>query len=168
MFVFFENFAEMDDEIKKREAVHGLSRVIAGIGWPWLTKRGEVEFDFTLDGRNLVWNRTATDWINSPTSIEEVGSIHTVQGYDLNFAGVIIGPELAFDVEKQELVAVRSNYFDSKGKQNNPGSTLSDADLLGYICNIYRVLMTRGIKGTYIYVANPALRTHLKRFFPGA
>lgn len=163
---FFDNFGEMEDEIRKQETIHGLSRVIAGIGWPWLSKRGEVSIDFTLDGRDLVWNRTATDWINSPTSIEEVGSIHTVQGYDLNFAGVIVGPELDFDLEKQELVAVRASYFDSKGKQNNPGATLSDVDLLGYICNIYRVLMTRGIKGTYIYVANPSLRAHLKKFFP--
>lgn len=165
---FFDNFAELADEIKDRETEHGLSRVVAGYGWPWLTKRGNVSVDFTLDGRDLVWNRTATDWINSPTSADEVGSIHTVQGYDLNFAGVIVGPELDFDVNKQELVVVKSSYFDTKGKQNNPGSTLSDADLLGFICNIYRVLLTRGIKGTYIYVVNPNLREHLKKFFPQA
>ena len=165
---FFDNFADLDAAIKLQDSVHGLSRVIAGYGWPWASQAGKAPFDFTLDGINLIWNRTATDWINSPTSHEEVGSIHTVQGYDLNYAGVIVGPELDFDLEAKELVVIKDNYHDKKGKQNNPGSKLSDEDLLGFICNIYRVLLTRGIKGTYICVVNPSLRAHLKEFFPNA
>jgi DUF2075 family protein/predicted GIY-YIG superfamily endonuclease len=165
---FFDSFAEMDSAIKMLDDKHGLSRVIAGYGWPWLSQGGKATHDFTIEGIPLIWNRTATDWINSPTSHEEVGSIHTVQGYDLNYAGVIIGPELDFDSQSQELRVVKENYHDKKGKQNNPGSKLTDDDLLGFICNVYRVLMTRGILGTYIYVVNPALREHLKQFFPKA
>jgi DUF2075 family protein len=165
---FFDNFAELNSAIKIQNSAHGLSRVIAGYGWPWASQGGKASLDFTLDGIDLVWNRTATDWINSPTSHEEVGSIHTVQGYDLNYAGVIVGPELDYDFEKQELVVIKANYHDKKGKQNNPGSKLSDKELLGFICNIYRVLMTRGIKGTYVYVVNPRLRAHLKQFFPNS
>lgn len=163
---FFDSFAEMNEAIKKRDAKYGLSRVIAGYGWPWISQGGKASHDFKIDGIPLIWNRTATDWINSPTSHEEVGSIHTVQGYDLNYAGVIVGPELDFDSHTQELRVIKENYHDKKGKQNNPGSKLTDDDLLGFICNIYRVLMTRGIRGTYIYVVNPALRAHLRKFFP--
>jgi DUF2075 family protein len=163
---FFDSFAEMDEAIKKLDAKHGLSRVIAGYGWPWVSQGGKATHDFAIDGIPLIWNRTATDWINSPTSHEEVGSIHTVQGYDLNYAGVIVGPELDFDSQTQELRVIRENYHDKKGKQNNPGSKLTDDDLLGFICNVYRVLMTRGIRGTYIYVVNPELRVHLRKFFP--
>jgi DUF2075 family protein/predicted GIY-YIG superfamily endonuclease len=163
---FYDSFADMDSAIKMLDDKHGLSRVIAGYGWPWLSQGGKATHDFTIEGIPLIWNRTATDWINSPTSHEEVGSIHTVQGYDLNYAGVIIGPELDFDSQSQELRVVKENYHDKKGKQNNPGSKLTDDDLLGFICNVYRVLMTRGILGTYIYVVNPALREHLKQFFP--
>jgi DUF2075 family protein len=165
---FFDSFAEMHSAINNLNDEHGLSRVIAGYGWPWVSQGGKASHDFTIDGVPLVWNRTATDWINSPTSHEEVGSIHTVQGYDLNYAGVIIGPELDFDSKSQELRVIKANYHDKKGKQNNPGSKLSDDDLLGFICNVYRVLLTRGIRGTYIYVVNPALREHLKQFFPKA
>ncbi len=165
---FFDSFAEMHSAIKNLNDEHGLSRVIAGYGWPWVSQGGKASHDFTIDGVPLVWNRTATDWINSPTSHEEVGSIHTVQGYDLNYAGVIIGPELDFDSQGKELRVIKDNYHDKKGKQNNPGSKLSDDDLLGFVCNVYRVLMTRGIRGTYIYVVNPALREHLRQFFPKA
>ena len=165
---FFDSFAEMDSAIKKLDGKHGLSRIIAGYGWPWISLGGKAMHDFTIEGIPLIWNRTATDWINSTTSHEEVGSIHTVQGYDLNYAGVIIGPELDFDSQSQELRVIKDNYHDKKGKQNNPGSKLSDDDLLGFVCNVYRVLMTRGIRGTYIYVVNPALRDHLRQFFPKA
>ena len=54
-------------------------------------------FDIEMDGVALRWNSTPNDWIASPQSLDEVGSIHTVQGYDLNYAGVIIGPDLRFD-----------------------------------------------------------------------
>lgn len=165
---FFESFAHMNQAINQKENEVGLSRLIAGYGWPWLSQGGKADHDFVIDGIPLIWNRTATDWINSPTSHEEVGSIHTVQGYDLNYAGVIVGPELGFDKESQSLVVYKEKYHDKKGKQNNPGRKLMDSELLGFICNVYRVLMTRGIKGTYIYVVDPDLRAYLKDFFPQA
>ncbi|MFM1784918.1 MAG: hypothetical protein RLZZ579_1195 [Actinomycetota bacterium] len=165
---FFESFTRMNKAIMQKENEAGLSRLIAGYGWPWLSQGGKADHDFVIDEIPLIWNRTATDWINSPTSHEEVGSIHTVQGYDLNYAGVIVGPELGFDQESQSLVVYKEKYHDKKGKQNNPGRKLTDSELLGFICNVYRVLMTRGIKGTYIYVVDPDLRDYLKKFFPSA
>jgi hypothetical protein len=103
-----------------------------------------------------------------PKSVDEVGSIHTVQGYDLNYAGVIIGPDLGYDAASGKLVFNRSSYFDSKGKENNPliGRPYSDDDLLRFVVNIYSVLLTRGIRGTFIYVSDPSLRERLKRFIP--
>jgi DUF2075 family protein len=157
----------MKAELDKREAEHGLSRLIAGFAWPWLSRVSSQTPDIQIGDTRLFWNRTATDWINSKTSAQEVGSIHTVQGYDLNYAGVIIGPDLRFDEENQRLVFDRKNYFDVKGKENNPtlGIKYTDEDLLGYVVNIYKVLLTRGIKGTYIYAYDEALRKHLRRFF---
>lgn len=96
-----------------------------------------------------------------------MGSIHTVQGYDLNYAGVIIGPDLRFDTDQQRIVFDRANYFDKKGKENNPrlGLEFDDEDLLEYVTNIYGVLLTRGIKGTYVYVCDPDLRRYLAPYF---
>ena len=99
-----------------------------------------------------------------------MGSIHTIQGYDLNFAGVIIGNDLRYDAARHRLYFDRSNYHDTKGKENNRalGIRFTDDDLLHFVTNIYAVLLTRGIRGTYVYVCDPALREVLRPMIPTA
>ena len=166
----FDSLQAMRDEVLLRDAESGLSRLVAGFAWEWKTKFDKEAFDIELDGLRLRWNGTATDWIASAGSVQEVGSIHTVQGYDLNYAGVIIGPDLRFDPLSGRLFVDRASYFDTKGKENNPrlGKTYSDEDLLRFISNIYAVLLTRGIRGTYVYVCDPALREYLREYIPSA
>lgn len=167
-FRFFDNVAEMREEIRTRDREVGLSRLVAGFAWEWKTKYDKDAFDIVIDDVQLRWNGTQTDWIASPLSLDEVGSIHTVQGYDLNYAGVIIGPDLRYDADAGRIVFDRRFYFDKKGKENNParGLIYSDEDLLRYVTNIYTVLLTRGIQGTYVYVSDPTLRSHLRKLFP--
>jgi DUF2075 family protein len=164
---FFTDFGELRQAIQAREREHGLARLIAGYAWPWRSKTDKHAFDIELDGEQLRWNSTQRDWINSPGSIDEVGSIHTVQGYDLNYAGVIIGKDLRYDAGSGRIVFDRSQYFDKKGRENNPklGIIYTDEDLLQYVRNIYTVLLTRGILGTYVYVCDAALRERLQAFF---
>ena len=87
-----------------------------------------------------------------------------MQGYDLNYAGVIIGNDLQWDEDAQRLVVDRYSYFDKKGKENNPtlGKTYSEEDLLRYVCNVYAVLMTRGVRGTYVYICEKALERRVR------
>jgi len=167
-FRFFEDVASMRDAVVQKNSEVGLSRLVAGFAWPWVSKKDPTAPDIELDGVKFFWNRRVTDWINSPTSLEEVGSIHTVQGYDLNYAGVIIGSDLGYDPLKRKMVFHRENYHDKKGKENNPrlGIVYSDHDLLEYVSNIYRVLLTRGIRGTYVYACDPALRAYLRALIP--
>jgi DUF2075 family protein len=157
---FYDDFAQMQKDILEMDQKHGLSRLLAGFAWPWVTKNDKSAFDIEIQGVKLRWNQTAVDWVNSPGSVNEVGSIHTIQGYDLNYAGVIIGADLGFDPIENTLVFNRDNYFDSKGKENNPtlGVKYSDEDLKQFVINIYKVLMTRGIKGTFVYVSDASLR----------
>lgn len=164
---FFDDLGEMRDEIVKRDAEHGLSRLVAGYAWKWRSKRDRDAYDIEIDGIRLRWNSTQTDWVSSPTSLSEVGSIHTIQGYDLNYAGVIIGPDLRYDPDAERLVFDRANYFDAKGMENNNrrGITYTDADILEYVVNIYGVLLTRGIRGTYVYVCDANLRDRLRPYF---
>lgn len=166
----FDDIEAMRAAILKRDADVGLSRLVAGFAWPWTSKNDSAAFDITIDGLDLRWNSTATDWIASPGSVLEVGSIHTVQGYDLNYAGVIIGPDLRFDPIEKRLFVERASYFDKKGKENNPalGLTYSDDDLLRFITQIYGVLLTRGILGTFVYVCDAPLREYLRRFIPAS
>lgn len=164
-FRIFDDFSDMRDAIMAKDKEFGLSRLVAGYAWPWSSRNDKAATDIEIDGIQMQWNQTPVDWINSPNSVNEVGSIHTVQGYDLNFAGVIIGPDLGYDETTGQLTFNRDSYFDTKGKENNPrlGITYTDEDLLEFVKNIYRVLLTRGIKGTYLFITSPYLREHLKK-----
>lgn len=166
----FDDLGELREEIRARDAEVGLARMVAGYAWEWKTKNDKSAFDIEVDGLQLRWNGTQVDWIASPKSLDEVGSIHTVQGYDLNYAGVIIGNDLRYDPVRGQLYVDRSSYFDVKGKENNPklGRIYTDDDLLRFITNIYAVLLTRGIRGTYLYVVDAALREYLRKFFPSS
>lgn len=167
-FRSFDSVAHMRDQIFQRNAEVGLSRMVAGFAWPWKSKKDRNEFDIEIGQTQLRWNSVIADWIASSKALEEVGSIHTVQGYDLNYVGVIIGLDLRFDPERRRLFIDRNSYFDKKGKENNPvlGRKYSDDDLLRFITQIYAVLMTRGVRGTYVYACDPKLREYLKAFIP--
>ncbi|KAF2657685.1 hypothetical protein K491DRAFT_703363 [Lophiostoma macrostomum CBS 122681] len=143
-FRMFDSVAEMRDEILRRDADVGLSRMVAGYAWEWKTKKDKDAFDIEIDQVQLRWNSTPTDWVSSRNALAEVGSVHTIQGYDLNYVGVIIG------------------------KQNNRalGTTCSNDDLLRFITQIYAVLLTRGIRGTYVYACDQGLREYLRGFIP--
>ncbi len=86
-----------------------------------------------------------------------------MQGYDLNYAGVIIGEDLRYDELTRHVVVDRAAYRDKKGKENlaQLRRPTTDDDLLALVQNIYGVLLTRGILGTYIYVCDPGLREYL-------
>lgn len=160
---------ELVELIGRKNSSHGLSRVVAGYAWDWVSKKNPQDYDIHLaNDVHLRWNSTITDWINSPKSANEAGSIHTVQGHDLNFAGVIIGRDLQYDLEAEKLVVSKEDYRDKTGKRNNKlaGKTTTDEMLLEFITNIYYVLMTRGVHGTFIHVVDPGLREYLVRYFP--
>lgn len=151
----------MVDKIKEKDSEHKLARVVAGYAWPWHTKPGSKSiqnYDIEIDGLKLVWNSTAHDWVNSTNAVNEVGCIHTVQGYDLNYTGVIIGPEFYYDKLNNKFAVNKKKYFDINGRN---GIT-DPSELERYIINIYKTLLTRGIKGTYIYIFDDNLREYFK------
>jgi len=153
----FDDISEMYQTIKEKDKEHGLSRMVAGYAWPWKTKKDRNAYDIEIDGLNMRWNSTTGDWVNSANALNEIGCIHTVQGYDLNYVGVIIGSEISFDEEQRKIVVDKSKYFDANGKR----SIANKEELQRYIINIYKTLLTRGIRGTYIYVIDEKL----KKFF---
>ena len=171
----FNNVAEMVSEIKKKNAKYGLCRTVAGYAWDWKTK-GKIKpftkddadltdkliesglYDIGIDGAKFIWNTEYNGWLAAPNSVNEIGCIHTIQGFDLNYAGVIIGDELRYSEEKG-LYIDRKNYKDRNGL-----SAASDEELLEYILNIYKVLCTRGMLGTYIYACDEGLRDHLRKY----
>jgi uncharacterized protein len=165
----FTDLGRMRQELLRLDDRHGLSRLLAGFAWPWKSKKDKTATDIAIDGLNLRWNSTATDWVGTQNSRYEVGSIHTIQGYDLNYAGVIIGPDLSYDETTGRVVFNRDSYFDVKGKENNSKLKIeyTDEQIREYVINVYNVLLTRGILGTFVYVCDEPLRKHLAiAYFP--
>ncbi|WP_295793539.1 DNA/RNA helicase domain-containing protein [Mucilaginibacter sp.] len=158
-FVLFDSVETMVSEIKLRESEGGLARLIAGFSWPWISKNDKTAYDIIIDNYKLQWNSVSDDFINSANALNEVGCIHTTQGYDLNYAAIIFGNEISYDKEINEIVILKDNYYDRNGK-----SSIKDPlELKGFIINIYKTIMLRGIKGTYLYVCDKNLRDYFEK-----
>ena len=156
----YRNCKEMVDAIKGKEKELSLCRVVAGYAWPWNRKQVQ-DYTIKIQGHSYRWNMVYDNWIQTKTAIDEIGCIHTTQGYDLNYTGVIIGEDIKYDPETGEIYAVKENYYDQQGKS---GVAFNPEALRSYLTNIYLTLLTRGIKGTYIYVCDDELRKYFERF----
>ena len=165
----FKDVDKMIRSIKEKDAEMGLCRVVAGYAWPWYTDKRKrkkhpewPDYDIKIQGHEYCWNSVTDNWIGKKNSINEIGCIHTVQGYDLNYAGVIIGEDIKYDTSSGMIISDKTNYYDQLGKS---GAADNPKLLRDYLINIYLTLMTRGIKGTYIYVCDNALREYMEQFF---
>lgn len=157
-FLIFDDLSDMVKEIDQRNSSYGLARLVAGYSWPWVSKKSPKLHDIEIGGLRLRWNSTTADWINAKDAADEVGCIHTTQGYDLNYTGVIFGHEIRYDEKLNQIIIDRNNYHDRNGKQ-----TIEDPNKLKqYILNIYRTIMLRGIRGTFLYACDDSLRRYLK------
>ncbi len=161
-FLLFDDMSALVKEIGLKNQHYGLARLVAGYAWPWLSKKNPDLHDIEIDNVQLRWNSASTDWINTKGATLEVGCIHTTQGYDLNYTGVIFGKEIRYDKVHDQIVIDQNNYFDRNGKQ-----TIKTSDeLKQYILNIYKTIMLRGIKGTFVYACDDDLRDYLKQHIP--
>lgn len=156
----FDDMAFMLERLQEKENEFGLCRSMSGYSWPWVSKTNASEPDAVIDGVDMFWNRESIDWINSTTEVTEMGCIHTVQGYDLNYAAVIFGEEIIYDNDDKKIKVIKSKYHDTKGKQ----AIEDEGELLKYIIKIYKTMMYRGIRGTFIYVCNEDLREYFKKY----
>lgn len=162
--LIFDSLQDLYSELEVKENEFGLCRLVAGFAWPWVSDiRGSTPdaIDIKIDGLEFQWNRTPEDWVNSPNAINEVGSIHTTQGYDLNYTGVIFGEEITYNKDTNRIEIIKEKYFDKYGKQQ-----ATDEDLKAYIINIYKTLMYRAIKGSFLFACDKNLRKYFKEHIP--
>ena len=156
----FDNMSYMMERLQEMENEFGLCRSMSGYSWPWVSKKDANTPDAIIDGVNMFWNRESIDWINSTTEVTEMGCIHTVQGYDLNYSAIIFGEEITYDKSSKKIKVIKSKYHDTKGKQ----ALENEDELLKYIIKIYKTMMYRGIRGTYIYVCDKNLREYFEKY----
>ena len=162
----FDNPNEMIENIKKLDKKMGLCRNVAGYDWEWKTQgksyddiRKKGLYDIKFDGKKYIWNHTREGWILSSNAVNEIGCLHTVQGYDLNYVGVIIGLDLSYNKEKNKIEVHINELKDTNVKRGTEEETVEK-----YIINTYKVLLERGIKGCYIYACDESMQKYLKKY----
>lgn len=164
----FTNIQDFVAAMQKRESEYGLSRMVAGFAWKWSSKEDKREYDIRIDGMEFRWNSTQNNWIGSKNAPEEVGSIYTVQGDDLNYVGIIIGNDLLY--RNGKLIFNREACADSGAMKRSQrqvanNEQISEDDMLEQILRIYRILMNRAVKGVYIYACDGELSKYLANYF---
>lgn len=161
-FVLHDSFTDFVNSFERNYQEHNLSRMIAGYAWKWVSKNDTKAQDIVIDNIGHRWNCTYDNWVgrgvDNPQIAHEVGCIHSIQGYDLSYAYVIIGEDLVLG-ESGVPESNKASYYDRNGF-----ATASKQELDRYVKNIYYVLLTRGILGTHIYVKSPKLRDYFSKF----
>ena len=173
-FQIFDNPLEMHNKIKEKNKINNKSRVVAGYCWDWISQKRPDLKDITIDefGYKATWNLTSdgSEWIISPKSVEEVGCIHTCQGLEVDYIGVIVGRDLVANdgVLKTDPSARAKTDASLKGYKKelkeDPISAELKADEL--IRNTYRTLMSPGMKGCYVYFVDEATADYFKSKLP--
>ena len=153
----------MYQEIVERNRTANKARLVAGYCWDWKGKADPSIRDVAIPEHDFAmrWNlgRDGGLWIVQPESVNEIGCIHTCQGLELDYVGVIIGPDLLVrdGVVVTDPDARSKNDSSVKGhkklRQTQPEEARRLADRI--IKNTYRTLMTRGQKGCYVYCTDP-------------
>lgn len=161
---------EMRELVIERNRVSNRARILAGYCWEWLKKeQNNTDYhDIKIGSFEMSWNLgNGEPFAVSDTSINEVGCIHTAQGLEFDYVGVIIGDDMRFenghvvtDFSKraktdQSLKGIKKLYKESPEEARNRADEI--------IKNTYRTLMTRGMKGCYIYCTDQGMSEYLKK-----
>lgn len=172
-FMVFDDPDLLHQEIINKNRVDKNSRVVAGYCWNWISKRNRNLFDIKIGNYSAKWNLSEHGGLFAihENSVTEVGCIHTCQGLDFNYVGVIIGPDLIVRNGKvltdgtKRASTDRSLRGITQDLRNGKPEALLTADMI--IKNTYRTLMTRGMKGCYIYCTDPETQHYFKEKLSG-
>jgi hypothetical protein len=158
----FDNPVDMRDELRELNKINNKARMIAGYCFDWNVKNKRGDWDIILPyGFKAKWNLEKDDhWAVNPDSFEEVGCIHTCQGMEFEYTGVIIGKDLLY--RNGHVVTDRSAISKDDRSSGISLRTTSEADADKLIRRTYKVLLSRALKGCYIYCEDRALSDYLK------
>ncbi len=155
----------MRDELRKLNQINNKTRMIAGYCYDWNVKKKRGDWDIILpNGFKAKWNLEKDDhWAVNPKSFEEIGCIHTCQGMEFDYVGVFIGKDLYY--ADGQVKTNRNAISKDDGSSGIRLKSTSDEEAEILIRRTYKVLLTRGIKGCYIYCEDDNLRDYLKDKF---
>lgn len=158
-FKIFRSPEELEGAIIEKMVQGFSARLTAGFCWEWSKNPkidGNLENDVVIGDFERPWNARpeasklargipkASLWATDPNGLDQIGCIYTIQGFELDYVGVIVGNDLIYNFDEQKWEGVKANCADSVVKRS--GDLFTDL-----IKNTYRVLLTRGLKGCYVY-----------------
>lgn len=166
-FRIFDNPNALHEAIIEKNK-ENRARVVAGYCWPWISKKDPSAYDIIIGDYKRKWNlnQDGSLWIIAEKSVDQVGCIHTCQGLEVDYIGVIIGPDL---IVRDGKVITDPNARDRHDKsirghkalaKKDSQKALKATDLI--IKNTYRTLMTRGMKGCYVYATDQETANYFK------
>ncbi len=169
-FQIVDSPSKLRDIIFEKNKEKNKARLVAGYCWDWVSKNNTLLKDIKFPEYNFAmkWNLASDGglWAIAPESVNEVGCIHTCQGLELDYIGVIVGPDFVVRDEKIITDATKRSKMDSSikgykaGLATNPDETKKRANAI--IKNTYRTLLTRGMKGCYVYFVDEETRDYFK------
>lgn len=167
-FQVLDSPQQIHEMIIEKNKLNNKARMLAGYCWKWISKSNPALKDIVIGDYSATWNLSqhGQAWIIHPDSVNEVGCIHTCQGLELDYVGVIIGPDL---IVRNGQIITDANQRASTDKsisgykkmlKEHPASAKAIADMI--IKNTYRTLMTRGMKGCYVYSTDLETQEYFK------
>ncbi|TLP36216.1 DUF2075 domain-containing protein [Arcobacter arenosus] len=178
-FKIFDNPNDLRDAIYKKNKINNKARLVAGYCWNWDSKKDKNQMDIHIPeyGFEMQWNLNTDGslWIIKPESVEQIGCIHTCQGLEVDYIGVIIGDDLTYEDGKIVTNPINRARTDQslKGYKTRLKEAIKSNDIQRVIeietkvnkiiKNTYRTLMSRGMKGCYIYCEDKKLIVQLKK-----
>ena len=162
-FRIFDDASLMREALREKNAINNKARMVAGYCYDWNVKFHRGDVDICLPGGfQAKWN-LANDkiWAINPKSFEEVGCIHTAQGLEFDYVGVLIGKDLTYDESTGRVVTNKTAISRDDNSSGIRGA--SDQEARRLILNTYKTLLTRGQKGCFVYCEDEGLREYFKR-----
>ena len=159
----YDDPCELREDLRELNHINNKARMVAGYCYDWNVKFGRGDVDISLENDfQAKWNLDGDKiWAINPKSFEEVGCIHTAQGLEFDYVGVLIGKDLRYD-ETLGAVVTDKTKISSDDKSSGIRSAKDDvAERL--IKNTYKTLMTRGQKGCFLYCEDKPLAEHIRR-----
>ncbi len=170
-FRIFETPQNLYEEIKKKNAEHpNAARMVAGFCWPWSDPNpdGTLREDVVIGDFKMTWEAKsdarlkvapgiprAKLWAYDPHGVNQMGSIYTIQGFEFDYVGVVFGNDLVYDSQNDAWMGKPENSADAAVKRDKQ-------NFVRYAKNAYRVLLTRGMMGCYVYFMDKATENYFR------
>lgn len=163
-FRIFDSAIELREALREKNAINNKSRMVAGYCYDWNVKHGRGDYDIMLpDGFKAKWNLEKDKiWAINPNSFEEVGCIHTAQGLEFDYVGVLIGKDLKYDSTSGRIITDKQ-AISKDDKSSGIRSCKNENIVRKLILNTYKTLLTRGQKGCYVYCEDKSLAEYIKK-----